>query len=40
MIVFYSDDGMIGSRDAEWLQVDINVIIGLFRRVGLMANVA
>ena len=30
---------MIGSRDPEWLQGNINVIIGLFRRVVLMANV-
>ena len=38
MGVFYSDDSMIISRDPEWLQAAINVIIGLFRRIILMAN--
>ena len=38
--VFYSYDGMIGSRDPEWLQGVINVIIRLFIRVEFMANVA
>ena len=40
MGVFYADEGMIGSRDPEWLQGTINVLIGLFRRVILMTNVA
>ena len=39
MGVFYADDGMIGSRDPDLLQGAINVIIGLFRRVKIMANV-
>ena len=38
MGAFYTDDGMIGSRDPEWIQGAINVLIGLFRRVFLMAN--
>ena len=38
--LFYADDGMIGSRYPEWFQEAINVIIELFRRVGLMSNVA
>ena len=33
MGVFYTDDGIIRSRDTEWLQGDIKVIIKLFRRV-------
>ena len=40
MGVFYADDGMIGSRNPEWIQGDINVLIGVFIRVGLMENIA
>ena len=39
MGVFYSDDGMIRSRDPEWFQGDINFLIRILRIVGLMANV-
>ena len=39
MGVCYEDDGMTGSRNQEWLQGTINVIIVLFRRVGLMENI-
>ena len=38
--VFYADAGIIVSRDQECLQGDINVIIVLFRKFGLMVNVA
>ena len=38
--VFYSDDGLIGLRDPEWLQGDLNISIGLFCCIGLMANIA
>ena len=38
MGVFYVYNGLIGPRDPEWLKGAINVIIGLFRRVGLMAK--
>ena len=37
--MFYANGRMIVSRDPEWLQGTINVIIRLFRRVGLMDNV-
>ena len=40
MGIFYADDGMIGSRDTEWFQGAINVLIWLFRRIRFMANVA
>ena len=40
MGVFYAHSVMIGSRDSEWLQGDINFLIGLFRRVRRMANVS
>ena len=33
------DDGMIRSRNPEWLQWDINVLIGIFKTVGVMTNV-
>ena len=28
--VFYADDGMVGSRDSEWLHHLMNVLVGLF----------
>ena len=40
MEVVYEDDGLIGSREPEWLQGSLNVLIGLFLRIGLMTNVA
>ena len=36
----YADGGLLGSQDLEWLQEDINVLIGIFCRVVLMANIA
>ena len=39
MGMFYADDVMVVSKDPEWLQGDINVLIRLFRRVELMENV-
>ena len=38
--VLYADDGLIGSQDTEWIVGGISILIGLFRRIGLMANVA
>ena len=38
--VLYKDDGLIVFQDTEWLQGSLNVLIGLFHRIGLMANVA
>ena len=37
--VFYAEDSMVGSRDPEWLQHAMNVLVGLFRRYGLAAIV-
>ena len=37
--VFYSDNGIIGSRDSESLQNALNVVIGIFQRYGLVAKV-
>ena len=40
MGVFYTYDGIIGLRDPEWIQGGINILIGLFRQIGLVANTA
>ena len=39
MGLFYADDEMIGLRDLEWLQNSINVLIVIFRRVSVVANI-
>ena len=36
----YADNGMVGLRNPEWLKGSLNVLIGLFRRYGLVINVA
>ena len=38
--VLYSDDGMVVSRDPDWLQHSVNILVGLFRRYGLASNVS
>ena len=38
--VFYANDGMVGSRDSNWLQHSMNVLIGIFWWCGLADNVA
>ena len=40
MVVFYADDDMVGSCNPDWLQHALNVVVGLFRRYGLAANIA
>ena len=40
MVLFYADDGMVVSLDQEWLQGALNVLIILFWRYGLVANIA
>ena len=40
MVLFYADDRVVGSRDPERLQGEMNVLIVLFRRYGLVANYA
>ena len=37
--ILYADDGLLGARDDEWLQGSLNVLVSLFRRFGLQANV-
>ena len=36
----YAYNGMVLLQDTEWIQGELNVIIGLFRRYKLVANVA
>ena len=38
--VFYADDDLLGSRDPEWIQRSLIVLIGLFLWILLMKNVA
>ena len=40
MGVVYEEDVLIGSRDPEWLQEPLNVLIGLFHHIFLISNVA
>ena len=37
--VFYTNDDILGSQDQECIQVEINVSIGMFHRIGLLAKV-
>ena len=37
--VLYADDGIVGSRDPDWLQHAMKVLVGIFRRYGLAGNV-
>ena len=38
--VFYVDNGMVGSRDSDWIWHAMNILFGLFRIYVLAANVA
>ena len=40
IVTFYADNGLIGSRNLEYIQVSLTVLIGLFRRIDLMTNLA
>ena len=37
--VFYADDGMVVSRDDEWLQHSMKVLVSLFLKYSLAANI-
>ena len=39
LVIFYANGGMVESRDPDWLQGNLNVIIGIFCRYGLVMNV-
>ena len=36
--IFYVDDGYIASKDAEFLQEALNIIVETFKRVSLATN--
>ena len=38
--VFYADNDILSLQDPAWLQGSLNILIGLFHRIGLMYNVA
>ena len=38
--MFYANDGLVWSREQKWLRGYLNMPIGLFRRYGLVANIA
>ena len=40
MGVFCDDDGVVGSRDAQWIQHLINVMFCLFRQYYLVVNIS
>ena len=40
MELLYVDDSVVGSRDTEWLQGALNVLISPFHRYRLVVNVA
>ena len=40
MVLFYVENGVLGSRDPEWMQGALIVLIGLLRRYRLLANAA
>ena len=39
MGVFYADDGLIGSRDPKCIQGSLNLLIGMFHWIGLIAKI-
>ena len=39
VVMFYADDGLVVLQESEWLQRALNMLICLFRRYGLVANV-
>ena len=40
LAVFYAENGMVVSHESEWLQNEMNVLVGIFRSYGLETNVA
>ena len=38
LVIFHADDAAITSRDPERLQAALNILVGLFERVGLHTN--
>ena len=40
LVVFYSKNSMVVSRDSDWLQNKMNVLVCLFRRYGQADNIS
>ncbi len=40
LVAFYVDNGLIASWDPVWLQESFDVLIGLFKWIGLFTNAA
>ena len=38
--MFYANDSLVGSRDLEWLQGPLKILIGLFRQYGMVDNIS
>ena len=38
--VLYAKNGMVGSHNLDWLHHTMNILVGLFIRYGLAANIA
>ena len=39
-MAFFIDDGLVASRDPVWLQSSFDVLVSLFKRIGLFTNAA
>ena len=39
LALFYADDGVVSSTESQWIQRTIDVLLGLFQRIGLKCNV-
>ena len=37
--VLYANDSMVISRDPDWMQHSMNMLVGLFLQYGLAANI-
>jgi hypothetical protein len=37
-IAFFVDNGLVAARCPEWLQSSFNILINLFKRIGLRTN--
>ena len=38
LAAFYANDGLVQSRDPEFLEFSFDILVGLFERVGLRTN--
>ena len=38
-VLFYADDGMVGSIDPKWIQSAFDTLMGIFDRAGLRKNI-